>query len=443
MRGSVRLFLRPGQVCRRSIEFRRFVSGRTHGCKETAWLSGTVQQIASYGVWVDVCSPGYGRGLIHLTEGANLALRVGTPVQVRVKGVDDHGNLHLSAKANTREEAIVDVSQDSCLSARSVSTQSGKPSEPSKRVGVFRESSITFACDWFRGTVRCSTRSGVAVDVHRHGHLEKGFVPSSCIDSCDPAVFAPGQAVDVRIIGKSSGELSLSMKGGAAAIQADLESQLEALRYGYTSDNAQDNPQGCVWLTGTVEEVMAFGLRVAIVVAGRATHGLLYTTELDDYVDEPAAVFAIGDPVQVRIIGNGAAGLLLSSKTGAAEIDLDVMAHNACDANEFHCSDTEEVGRSPLDANAFQVKDVDRDGIALSAFLDVPPSTWLRAVVDREATEFAGTNFLEVKHPGSSFTARGVVRAEEMHRIGSGPVRVRILHVDMHRRWLVVTTEPP
>ena len=161
------------------------------------------------------------------------------------------------------------------------------------------------------------------------------------------AVFAPGQAVYARVVeaDQATGALALSMRGGAADIRADLESQLLRLRAALEAEDLQPGGAGGAgsagepgppaplpdaqdvsrfaalpaseWLEGVVHHRASFGAYVEVQApGGPRVWGLAHLSEL-----RPGNALAPGQRVRVRVVGAdvGASRLALSLREADGE----------------------------------------------------------------------------------------------------------------------------
>eukprot|EP00933_Yihiella_yeosuensis_P041552 TRINITY_DN35939_c0_g1_i1.p1 TRINITY_DN35939_c0_g1~~TRINITY_DN35939_c0_g1_i1.p1 ORF type:complete len:634 (-),score=109.69 TRINITY_DN35939_c0_g1_i1:75-1976(-) len=310
------------------------------------WLSGRVKQKASYGIWVEVPSAEGGQialGLVHLTE---LDKRVQIPkpgdeIRVRVVSVDvERGHLALSMKG----QGEADVSKDPTIEE---ALDSKDPNDLSSFSNVF-------ACVWLEGHVSNSLNAisdrGVLVEViSPNGVTAEGLVPLDQIDGATApnanvaSWFHAGQKVHTRLRRGLSlskdGLLQLSMLGGAADIQADLEAQLHALQQKpasaeessgnlrkevdqrgtatSTADISLDGPlpdtqdvssflrlSSSDWLDGIVHHRASFGIYVTVYPSkgeGPAAWGLVHLSELPkDLAD--LSKLPPSTPVKVRLL---------------------------------------------------------------------------------------------------------------------------------------------
>eukprot|EP00441_Pelagodinium_beii_P046564 CAMPEP_0197622628 /NCGR_PEP_ID=MMETSP1338-20131121/2851_1 /TAXON_ID=43686 ORGANISM="Pelagodinium beii, Strain RCC1491" /NCGR_SAMPLE_ID=MMETSP1338 /ASSEMBLY_ACC=CAM_ASM_000754 /LENGTH=542 /DNA_ID=CAMNT_0043192373 /DNA_START=20 /DNA_END=1645 /DNA_ORIENTATION=+ len=281
------------------------------------WLPASIRHQASYGVWVDVQSPGQTgqavAGLVHLSEMGDKALQAlqpGEEVMVRVSSVDSHkGHLGLSM----------------CLP--SASSQDGYIPKADLTEDISGFSGV-YACEWFRGHVAdCAdavSSEGVHVDLIPPGGVKavRGLVPLRRIDIAGEnlsSTFRPNQEVHVRVVSSFS-QLELSMKGSNQEIQADLEAQLKALEppvstpmstdsevYGeMEEDNAEAEVQPLPdiqdvssfvglsadqWLDARIHHSASFGVYVVVSPpAGPAAWGLVHLSELPGEIPESGVV---------------------------------------------------------------------------------------------------------------------------------------------------------
>lgn len=307
------------------------------------WTTGRVHHRASYGIWVDVTPPEGqngppARGLVHITEALEAGDNYGTPgeeVQVRVVDVDTaKGHLSLSMRGQEELDLVSD--------AQAISAFDG-----------------VFACQWHPGRVHSFSDSGVLVDVVPlgGGRALRGLCPTTQVDGVADvdelrSHLRPGQEVHVRVVaagGATGNELGLrlSMKGGAADIQADLEAQLQALERSVAHSEEEDRGN-CVdefqplqhrtdrtekvkgrddsdvfkplpdwqdlsaferlppsqWLVGTIHHIASFGIYVEVDLSGTsAAWGLVHITELKDAAKgHPAKLLKQGQEVHVRVL---------------------------------------------------------------------------------------------------------------------------------------------
>ncbi|CAK0896745.1 unnamed protein product, partial [Prorocentrum cordatum] len=151
------------------------------------------------------------------------------------------------------------------------------------------------------------------------------------------------------------------------------------------------------WLDGTVQEALPHGLVVGVLPQPGAAltaerRGLVYATELDCPSEDPAADFAIGQTVRVRLLDvepePGTGLLALSMKSAAAEVAADAEAQAAVAALRAQAP---ELGDTPAEEPQAEVDEERAAALAalretrarLKAFLDVPPLQWLPAVVEQ------------------------------------------------------------
>jgi len=293
-------------------------------------LPAKVNRKASYGLWVDVNGPGgeEATGLIHLSEMDQEldSFRVGQEVMVDVVYVEPaRGHLGLS------------------MQTRSWSTSSSSYRQEVQEV----QPTDVYACEWLQATVAgvSDEKEGVFVELERPSLPKSGFVSADLIDLPRRDLkrfFKAGDPVHVRVLGKSTGMLQLSMKGGAEDIKADLEAQLRSWRHLEASslmskDYAEEplkerqdlSPFATLktseWLKGHVVQSASYGIYVSVQPpqGGDSCWGLVHLSEFSD--EKEMKKVAPGAEVQVRVIAvdqpNGR--LFLSAKEGA---DSDSMA---------------------------------------------------------------------------------------------------------------------
>ncbi|CAJ1404276.1 unnamed protein product [Effrenium voratum] len=167
------------------------------------------------------------------------------------------------------------------------------------------------------------------------------------------------------------------------------------------------------WLEGTVEEALDYGLRVRT----SSGEGLIYATELEEYLEDARSSYVPGDVVRVRSMGEMEEGLLaLTMKPAAPEVS------EPWDETE------EEASEQDLQIRALRQR--------LRDFLGVSPNRPLPAEVHGE-TPF-GT-LLSVGHPDGGEPGQGLLLGPAEDLRSGQQLQVRLVSVDTHRGVLTVT----
>jgi len=271
------------------------------------WLTGRVLSVAQIGGFVAVRGPAGGeeeaRGFLHMSQiregfvsDARRELEVGQEVRVRVTKVqlDDH-KLFLSMKEDSPD------------------AMPGIKKAPPSAEDAARFADLVGGDQWLLGKVDGVADFGAFVEVtHPSGEgapitglvhvteLSDGIV-ASVRDFVDI-----GQEVRVRVkaCDPASGKVAFSMKqpgsGGATGGQRGGTRDLSAFK---------DLPSD-LWLTGTIKQLLNFGV-VAEVPApsgaaegGTPGQGLVHISQVANrFVEDVAEIVEVGQVVQVRVLG--------------------------------------------------------------------------------------------------------------------------------------------
>ncbi|CAE8653531.1 unnamed protein product, partial [Polarella glacialis] len=193
-----------------------------------------------------------------------------------------------------------------------------------------------------------------------------------------------GAAVRVRLLALDSGRLLLSMKGadsrsagssaggGGGRFVAGGGSSFAAPAVPAAA-KAQASTDAASWQTGTVREATAYGLLVEV----QGALGLVYSTEIERYPEDPASEFVEGQEVQVRIVdeeGEPGGYMGLSMRTSPIQIQADV------DAQRSLVDALRTAHSAPSEANAgVSAQDLELRAMRdrLRTFLSVSPNAWL------------------------------------------------------------------
>eukprot|EP00435_Cladocopium_sp_Y103_P037231 s1935_g9.t2 len=150
-----------------------------------------------------------------------------------------------------------------------------------------------------------------------------------------------------------------------------------------------------------------------------AGRGLLYVTELEEYVEDPSSKFAPGDLLRVRVMDH---------------MEEDLLALSMKTPEEVQSKDTPVFEEEPLpDAQDVQIRAMRQ---RLKDYLGISPQQPLMAQVQAE-TPFG--LLLNVAHPDGKEPSQGLlVGPTEDLRTGQ-QLQVLLLSVDTHRGVLMVS----
>ncbi|CAE8590601.1 unnamed protein product [Polarella glacialis] len=197
---------------------------------------------------------------------------------------------------------------------------------------------------WLEGRVHHEASFGIYVTVSAPrggGHDAWGLVHLTELPAGQKSLgdLSEGAAVRVRLLALDSGRLLLSMKGadsrsagssaggGGGRFVAGGGSSFAAPAVPAAA-KAQASTDAASWQTGTVREATAYGLLVEV----QGALGLVYSTEIERYPEDPASEFVEGQEVQVRIVdeeGEPGGYMGLSMRTSPIQIQADVDAQRS------------------------------------------------------------------------------------------------------------------
>lgn len=432
------------------------------------WLPGVVLEANREMALVEVEDPEQGppkrgtvlRERVDGGEDGNPAtwFKLGQKVHVRV--LADGPMLELSMKGGARAmradlEAQLERLQQSLDELETSAPKVKAPVGPGEVGGPLadRQNILPFAglseTQVLKGVVHHSASFGVYVLVENSkGDRAWGLAHMTQLGGRGVKDFHEGAAVQVRVlaadldrgrltlaiesqpdeVGEGSGSGSSSVGSRALPPRPARGNQLSS-SVGPSSTNRAQVPKrrvsAAAWVDGSVAEVLPYGLVVDL-PGFEPSSGVVYTTEMDEYVKDPAATFKMGQEVRVRIVDEDAEpGLLgLSMRTSASDIMDDLRAER-----EMREGLVEEAAEEPEPTEQDLELRVMRE--RLKTFLSVPPSQLLQGEV-QQATPFGV--LVNVPHPAGGPPSWGLLPHEEAGNAMFGArVPVRIESVDTHR----------
>ncbi|CAK9083158.1 unnamed protein product [Durusdinium trenchii] len=316
--------------------------------------------------------------------------KIGDQVHVRLLSKSD-GMLQLSMKGGAN-----DIKAD--LEAQLRNLETSKVQRAARRHDLSAFASMATS-QWMDGRIVQIASYGVYVSVEPPGgDAHWGLVHlSEFSEEMSQEALQPGAVIPVRValVDQENGRLALS----ARPLMAGSD----------PTANAEDS-----FLMGVIEEVHSYGVTLTTPM-GR---GLLYSTELEEYVEDASSKFAVGEELQVRVIGEMEKGLLALS--------MKVPKEQSKEISPF------EDEESLPTAQDLQIRAMRK---RLKDYLGISPQEPLRAQVQAE-TPFG--LLLDVSHPDGREPAQGLlVGPPEDLRTGE-QLEVLLLSVDTHRGVLMV-----
>lgn len=343
------------------------------------WLEATVAGFSENeheGVFVDVARPSFPKSSgfvpadrIDLPR-RNLKsfFKAGDQVHVRVLG-KSNGMLQLSMKGGPED---IKADLEAQLQSWQLGTTSNTEEVPLKRGQNLLPFASLSSSEWLDGQVLQAASYGIYVTVEppTGGESCWGLVHlSEFSEEMLETDLGPGAEVQVRVVSVDQQHNRLFLSARQATADADSAAKLGT------------------WLQGRVEDVHSYGLTLRTPV-GR---GLLYVTELDEYVEDPSSKFAPGDLLRVRVMDH---------------MEEDLLALSMKTPEEVESKETPLFEEEPLpNAQDLQIRAMRQ---RLKDYLGISPQQPLTAQVQAE-TPFG--LLLNVAHPDGKALTRLACRS--------------------------------
>lgn len=287
---------------------------------------------------------------------------------MRVLG-KSNGMLQLSMKGGPED---IKADLEAQLQSWQLGTTSNTEEVPLKRGQNLLPFASLSSSEWLDGQVLQAASYGIYVTVEppTGGESCWGLVHlSEFSEEMLETDLGPGAEVQVRVVSVDQQHNRLFLSARQATADADSAAKLGT------------------WLQGKVEDVHSYGLTLRTPV-GR---GLLYVTELDEYVEDPSSKFAPGDLLRVRVMDH---------------MEEDLLALSMKTPEEVESKETPLFEEEPLpNAQDLQIRAMRQ---RLKDYLGISPQQPLTAQVQAE-TPFG--LLLNVAHPDGKALTRLACRS--------------------------------